>query len=208
MLIPLDKIKEKYRLNIKNILHVGAHNAEEKEMYESVGCKKVIWVEANPFLVENLKNNLESEKHIIHHAVVSEKDGEDISLMITNNGQSSSILELGKHKELFPGVYVNKQMSFLSKTLKTLFVENNYSFLNIDFLNLDIQGAELMALKGIGDGINHINAIYTEINTDYVYKDCALVSEIDDYLSVYGFKRVETVMWNNHPWGDALYIRE
>jgi hypothetical protein len=33
-----------------------------------------------------------------------------------------------------------------------------------------------------------------------------LVSEIDEYLSKYGFKRVETSM-TEFEWGDALYIK-
>ena len=48
--------------------------------------------------------------------------------------------------------------------------------------------------------------IYTEINTNTLYKDCALVSEIDEYLSKYGFIRVETSM-TPFEWGDALYIK-
>ena len=38
-----------------------------------------------------------------------------------------------------------------------------------------------------------------------IYKDCAL-GEIDDYLSRFNFKRVET-QWSNAGWGDALYIK-
>jgi hypothetical protein len=33
-----------------------------------------------------------------------------------------------------------------------------------------------------------------------------LVSEIDEYLFKYGFKRVETLM-TEFEWGDALYIK-
>ena len=49
--------------------------------------------------------------------------------------------------------------------------------------------------------------LYLEVNKDYVYKNCCLVEEIDDYVQKYNFKRVET-KWNlNHGWGDALYIK-
>jgi FkbM family methyltransferase len=44
-----------------------------------------------------------------------------------------------------------------------------------------------------------------EVNNAYVYKNCALVHEIDDYLMKYNFKRIET-KWTNENWGDALYI--
>ena len=64
-------------------------------------------------------------------------------------------------------------------------------------------------MKGIGDSIGNIKAIYTEVNNQYVYEDCALIDEIDDYLSKFNFERVETRWWDNwQPWGDALYINK
>jgi len=33
--------------------------------------------------------------------------------------------------------------------------------------NLDIQGAELKALKSMGDYLNNVDYIYTEVNSDY-----------------------------------------
>ena len=39
--------------------------------------------------------------------------------------------------------------------------------------------------------IDNIDYVYTEINTEYVYKDCALLSELDDYLKIFGLKRKE-----------------
>ncbi len=55
MLISLKEIKEKYNLEFKNIIHIGAHKAEELNDYVSAGIKKVVWVEANPTLVNYLK---------------------------------------------------------------------------------------------------------------------------------------------------------
>ena len=76
-----------------------------------------------------------------------------------------------------------------------------------NFLNIDIQGAELLALKGMGNIINYFNYVYLEVNQEYVYKNCALVNEIDKYLSKYNFVRVET-SWTKAQWGDALYIKK
>ena len=50
MLIPYNKIVEKYNLNIKTVLHIGAHKAEEHDDYFNNGCEEVVWVEANPKL--------------------------------------------------------------------------------------------------------------------------------------------------------------
>ena len=55
---------------------------------------------------------------------------------------------------------------------------------NIDynFLNFDIQGAELKALKSMEEYLPKVDYLYTEVNSDYVYKECALISELDNYL--------------------------
>jgi FkbM family methyltransferase len=208
MLIEYKNIIKKHNLQIKKILHVGAHKAEEAKTYFDNGCEEVIWVEANPSLVSYLNNTLSKDKNKVFEAVISDTDGDEVDFIVTNNGQSSSILELGIHKNLFPSVRQSETISQKTKTIGTLFDENNLNFKEIDFINLDIQGAELLALKGVGDSFHNVSAILTEINTDYVYKDCALVGEIDEYLADFNFKRVETVMWSDHPWGDALYVRE
>jgi hypothetical protein len=73
--------------------------------------------------------------------------------------------------------------------------------------NLDIQGVELRALKGMESYLDSIQYIYTEVNSDYVYKECCLITELDDYLGQFGFKRVETSWCDNTGWGDAFYIK-
>ena len=78
---------------------------------------------------------------------------------------------------------------------------------DFNFLNLDIQGAELLALQGLEDNLKFIDYIYTEINTGEVYKNCAKVNEIDEFLKKYGFERVETAM-TSWEWGDAFYIKK
>ncbi len=59
----------------------------------------------------------------------------------------------------------------------------------------------------MGDILSKIDYIYTEVNTDYLYKNIALLPELDDYLDKQGFKRVELSM-TTFKWGDAFYIRK
>lgn len=75
-----------------------------------------------------------------------------------------------------------------------------------DFINLDIQGAELLALKGATSILPFVKAIYTEVNEKELYEGCALIEELDAYLKQNGFTRILTNM-TKHGWGDALYIR-
>jgi hypothetical protein len=48
----------------------------------------------------------------------------------------------------------------------------------------------------------------TEINTEYVYKNCTLISELDTFLNSNNFIRVETKIFSNCGWGDAFYIKK
>ena len=74
-----------------------------------------------------------------------------------------------------------------------------------NFWNFDIQGAELMALKGAIHSIRYAKALYLEVNEKELYKNCGLIGEIDAFLYNYHFKRVITNI-TQHGWGDALYI--
>jgi hypothetical protein len=89
--------------------------------------------------------------------------------------------------------------------LKDIVCKYNIPF---NFINLDIQGAELKALKGMEEYLHQIDYIYTEVNSDYVYEGCALIGEIDEYLQKFGLIRVETKWCGDYKWGDALYIRQ
>ena len=62
-----------------------------------------------------------------------------------------------------------------------------------------------MALKGAIQSIKYAKVLYLEVNKDELYKKCGLITEIDDFLSKYNFKRVST-KWTRHGWGDAIYI--
>jgi hypothetical protein len=84
----------------------------------------------------------------------------------------------------------------------------NYDVNKYNFINIDVQGYELEVFKGASEKLNYIDVIMTEINQDELYKDCTQIQELDEFLSKYGFERVETYWWYNDGWGDALYIKK
>ena len=45
-----------------------------------------------------------------------------------------------------------------------------------------------------------------EINKVHLYKNCVLVNELDEFLSGFGFKRVDQ-NWIGGTWGDGFYIK-
>jgi FkbM family methyltransferase len=202
MLINLDLLFQKYNIDFKGILHVGAHECEEIYAYEKyISRNKILWIDALQDKVE-----LSRQKYsdiLIEQAVVSDKY-EIVKFNRSNNGQSSSILELGLHKVFHPQVWYTESFSCETKLLKDIICKYDIPY---NFINLDIQGAELKALKGMEEYLPNIDYIYTEVNSDYVYKDCALIGELDEYLGKFGLKRVETEWCGDCKWGDAFYIR-
>jgi hypothetical protein len=78
--------------------------------------------------------------------------------------------------------------------------------MNCNFWNFDIQGAELLALKGATDWLPYADALYLEVNEKELYKKCGLIGDIDAFLKPYHFKRVITDI-TPYGWGDALYVR-
>lgn len=201
MLIKLSNLVSKYKIQFKGILHVGAHEAEEMTTYDNyLPRSKVLWIEAIPEKVEYCKKNIKDI--IIEQAVVSDVI-ETVQFNISNNGQSSSVFELGLHTIYHPDVYYIGSFVTETKLLKNIISKYSIEF---NFLNLDIQGYELKALKGMEQYLENVEYIYTEVNSDYVYKDVNLVQELDDYLKNFNFQRVET-LWTDYKWGDAFYIK-
>lgn len=223
MLIDLKTFLSQNGLTIDKVLHVGAHECEERTVYNSVGVSddNIVWVDANSDLVSKMKETLPIPDRI-HHLVVSDVDNEEVDFNITNNFQSSSILPLGTHKTSYPHISVVQQRKLLTSRLDT-WINSNLKVREIftpsegssagkspggvSLINLDIQGVELRALKGLGSYLSSFKIIYTEVNTEHVYEGCDLLEDMDSYLEEQGFVRVEIRMEKQN-WGDAIYLHK
>jgi FkbM family methyltransferase len=198
------KMLEKHNILITGALHIGAHECEELSFYDQLGLTMddVIWIEAIPNKVQEAKTrNIPN----VFHSVITDKDDEIVTFKVANNGQSSSVLDFGTHSQEHPDIVFTDKIDLNTITIDTFFERNRIDETKCNFWNFDIQGAELMALKGGTKYIKSAKAIYLEVNEKELYKECALIGEIDIFLAQYNFKRVLTNM-TYHSWGDALYI--
>ena len=203
MLISLHDLVKKYNIKFKGILHVGAHECEEINDYcMYIAPNMILWIEALEDKVQLCKSRYPNT--FIENAVVSDKV-EIVKFNRSNNGQSSSILELGLHKHFHPHVWYTNSYEVETKMLKDFIYKYNIEY---NFLNLDIQGAELKALKGMEEYLPKVDYVYTEVNSDYVYENCCIITELDSYLEKFGLFRVETKWCENFRWGDAFYLRK
>lgn len=203
----LNQLVHKYDLNIKGIIHGGAHHAEESDIYEQIGVSNVVWIEANP---DKCNIATQKVKHLVNNKIINSAildiSDEEVTFNITNNGESSSLLKLKEHKKFYPNIDIVQTIRVRTKTIKKIFEDEQLDITQYNFLNLDLQGIELKALKSLENFIDHIDYVYTEVNRSELYENCDTIDEIDAFLKTKGFERFETE-WTHAEWGDALYIR-
>ena len=202
MLLSFRGLVDKYKMNIKGIIHIGAHIGQEIPDYIDTGIQNIVLFEP---LEENFK--ILSEKaqamnaNIVGHQVaLGSEPGRTTMYVSDHNRISSSILKPKVHLTHHPHV------KFPSTETVEVHLLDDYDCENCNFINMDVQGFELEVLKGGKKTLEHVDYVYCEVNRDEVYENNALVEELDEFLAGYGMKRVETD-WAGEIWGDALYIR-
>jgi FkbM family methyltransferase len=211
--------KEDYLVdkNILNVLHVGADRGGELPQYKSMGINKVVWVEANPEvyneLLENLKlMNISEVESLPFNQLISDKNdvktdfhlyyGWDAGYLVGNKGMSSML----KAKNSWWGSECYRgTIELNSLTLDTFLERNNLGY-DFDLLNMDTQGSELMICKGASkllESVSYINSEITLYNAQY--QNNPLFDEICEYLKQFGFIHINTELSGDGNWGDALF---
>ena len=201
----IQRVLSSNAIDITGAFHVGAHECEELSFYNRLGLRDtdIIWIDGIPAKVAQATARGVPN---VYNAIITDTDDKEVVLNISNNVQSSSVLEFGTHSRSYPDIVYVDTVRQPSITVDTFFERHGIDASKYNFWNFDIQGAELMALKGATKSIQHAKAIYLEVNEKELYANCALLPEVDSFLSECGFKRILTTITRN-AWGDALYIR-
>lgn len=200
----LVRILATHKISVKGVLHIGAHECEERPFYNSllrVADENILWVDANVKKVEEMK-----ARGIHVECAVLDETERDVEFNITNNSQASSLLTLNHEKGFYTDIHIVEKRTCKTEKLSTFMKRVGKKGEDYNFWNLDIQGSELSVLRGSQELLVNCDAIYTEVNKESVYKECGLITELDDLLKRYGFTRVETI-WTSAQWGDALYLK-
>lgn len=204
MILSFNQIFLKYNMNITGVIHVGSHHGEEVPDYISNGISKIVLFEPLEENFDILKNNVKNfNANIIGHQVALGSENKIVDMYLSSNRlESSSILKPKKHLELYSDITFDRMEKVEVKKL------DDYNYIDYNLLNIDVQGYELEVLKGSKNTLKNIDYVYCEVNNDEIYENNAYISDIDNFLSKYSFKRTETNWWETHGWGDALYIKE
>lgn len=204
MLINFTNLYKKYNMRIEGIVHIGAHYGEEIQEYVDNGIQNISVFEPlsdNFNILAQRLENINADIHGYQVALGSEKSTA-IMYLSSNEAQSSSILKPKEHLEHHPDVSFNGTEEVEVDLL------DNFDIRGANFMNIDVQGYELEVFKGGQKTLEQIDYVYCEVNRGEMYEGNPMIEELDEYLNVYGFERVETywpTTW--YKWGDALYIK-
>ncbi|MEO8196367.1 MAG: FkbM family methyltransferase [Thermoanaerobaculia bacterium] len=197
----------RYRLEARGVIHVGAHEGQELPVYRAMGFRSILLIEANPDVFARLRAGVTADSGAeLAHCAVSDHEGL-AALHLTTFDQSSSLLRLKLHRELYPEIEACGVVSVPMRRLDSLLAERPGGAADFNLLVLDVQGAELLALRGAEGSLTGFDAVLSEINFAELYEGGALADELDTFLAERGFRRVATACGDHPSWGDALYLR-
>ncbi len=202
MLISFDYLIKKYNLKITGLSHFGAHIGQEVDLYLKNNITNIHLFEPQYKIFNQLiKIHKEKNNLSFYNFGLGSKNMKVKINLDTAESQSSSILKPKTH------LLLHQNIKFEGTEDIEIKIYDDLKIKNVNFLNIDVQGYELEALIGCKNSLRSIDYIYTEINSQEVYQDCPLVSDLDRFLLNFGFSRVETRWFDNLAWGDAFYIK-
>jgi FkbM family methyltransferase len=204
-LMNFDQLVKKYQLDVKGVIHIGAHYGDEVPDYVNCGIQDITLFEP---LSENFdilqKNMMGLNANIDAHQVALGKEEKTATMYLSSNEtQSSSILKPKEHINQYPYITFERTEEVEVKTL------DSFNIQNANFINIDVQGYELEVFSGGKETLKRIDYIHSEVNRDEMYENNAFIADLDNFLAEYGFERVETY-WPDETkvgWGDAFYIK-
>ncbi len=194
----------KFGIEIRGVIHVGAHKGQEIPYYEKLSGP-VKYFEAVPRFVEETRGNIKTPNITVYEACCSDVEGEDVEFNIASHaGAASSMLEIPDEDWCAPAISYVDKFSTKTRRLESLLDEQGDGQA-CNLIAIDAQGADLKVIKGLGGYLKFIDGIYVEIADKPLYKGGATLRDIYSYLDHNGFFLTELVA-ENLDWGDAFFI--
>lgn len=162
-----------------------------------------------------IKNNC--YKYTLHPNLIGEKK-QDVVFNVCKGKGASSLLE--PNFNFFKLFSHSARVEIVDKIKLSSSSIDEMNINDIDFIKMDIQGAELMALKGSKKSIGKVFGMELEVEFQEIYRNQPLFGEISEFLKEKGFNFYDFVnlrRWDRkniqYPdmgqciFGDALFLR-
>jgi FkbM family methyltransferase len=204
----LFEITDKYfnKSEVNHILELGSRDGlEAMSLSEYYSNAKIISFECNPATYYLVEQNIANNKNISAYQIaISDTEGMiDFYQSVHGNPGSSSIFKKSGKYDYIENMRQNR-IQVPSTTLKTFLDKNDIN--NVDIIWADLQGAELKAFDGMGDHINNVKVILTEVEYKEMYDSQPLYEDIKQFLESKGFIEEYKTSVHDNFWGDAIFV--
>lgn len=200
------------------VVHVGADVGQEVAQYLDYGFRNILLIEANPERCEILRMKFGDDPRIgiFNYAVCDRLGTIDFHIHTSRSGSTepASILPMKRFKEIVKTLHTTNTIQVSAITLDGLFEKYGLALDAYNVINIDIQGAELLAFRGAQKLIASVDFIVSEINVIEMYEDGALENEVVRFLDGQGFDRKLAIYHTLYDdkstfpaWGESLFVR-
>ena len=187
------------------LLHIGAHLAEEKHKYEQLGIVDALWVEAQPEIFKKMADKV-GARNSLNTAVWSTRT--TLILKVSRNSVSSSLLDLDTDNPWGNLDFIDEFEVGTLTMDDVIIIFENRGFLHSDFfLVLDIQGAEREALSGWKKNRMKTVAISCEVSKYKGYRGASRRWQTVIQMLKLGFLPGAAFLDEVTGHGDQLFIR-
>jgi FkbM family methyltransferase len=201
------------------IFDIGSCEGEDSIRYARLFPSARIWaVEPLPANVDLIRANLarygvdrvevvplalsDSVGYATLHVSSGRPDDAPADIDWDFGNKSSSLLPPSGHLAAHPWVHFDKMIEVETDRLDAL--AQRYGLSGIDYIHMDVQGAELRVLDGAGALLDSVRVIWIEVEAMSLYKDQPLRADVERFMTRRGFeKRLDTVGAVS---GDQLYV--
>jgi len=202
----------------RGVVHVGADVGQEVPQYLDYGFTNILLIEANPERCAILRAKFRDDPRIkIFNYAICDREGViDLHIHTSRSGSTepASILPMKRFKEIVKTLHTPETIGVPAMTLDGLFEKYALALGDYNFLNVDIQGAELLAFRGAQKVTGHVDVIISEVNVIEMYEDGALENDVVRLLDERGFDRKHAVYHTLYDetstfpaWGESLFVR-
>jgi FkbM family methyltransferase len=180
---------DRFLNKVSGVIHIGANTGQERDTYKQLGLH-VVWIEPIPEVFNALRTNLDGySSQLAFQYLVTDKNNSEYTFHIANNGgASSSILDFNMHKDIWPEVAYEREITLRSITLASLVQKERIDVTDYQALILDTQGSELLILKGANTILSGFKFVKLEVPDFESYKGCCQVRDIEQFLEPHGFR--------------------
>ena len=179
------------------IVEVGSHVGSDTEMFALLCPRAHIWAfEPDPQQFAKAWRRLSRYPNVsLMQAAVGSSSG--FTSFYRSGGSSDasgSMLRPTRHLELYPSVKFDVTVPIVVPLVSLSSLASLANIASIDLLWMDVQGAEIHVIDGMGGLLSRTQYIYAEASTHALYEGGATSRQLIDKLESAGFRVVETFM--------------